>query len=226
MLLCACFFGFAQEPIEEEMPRRQMYVRFGCDLSRFALPYIGDIGSHGLEFSVDGEVKYDWFPVIEFGKQWIKHNPDSLNYKMNGSYGRVGFDYNVLKYQHRLDRDMFFIGLRMAHSRFSHELPSVVMNNYGEELRESIAKRNLSATWGEMTVGAKAEILNNLYLGITVRLKVMLAHTNYENVTPYIVPGFGKGFYKINGGISYSIMYAIPFRGVGSDGFEEVVEEE
>jgi len=72
----------------------------------------------------------------------------------------------------------------------------------------------------EMTIGAKAEVLHNLYFGLTVRMKVMLAHTKYENMTPYIVPGFGKGFYKVNGGISYSIMYAIPLRGAGSDGFE------
>lgn len=215
-----CFTSYAQEPFVEEMPRRQMYVRVGYDLSRLALPYVGDIGSHGVEFSIDGEVHYHWFPVVEVGKQWIKHNTDSINYKMDGVYGRIGFDYNVLKYQHRLDRDMFFIGLRVAHNKFKHELPSVVMQANGEPIYSSISSRNLSATWGEMTIGAKAEVLHNLYFGLTVRMKVMLAHTKFENMTPYIVPGFGKGFYKVNGGISYSIMYAIPLRGAGSDGFE------
>ena len=69
-------------------------------------------------------------------------------------------------------------------------------------------------------LGMRLCVLHNLYFGLTVRMKVMLAHTKYENMTPYIVPGFGKGFYKVNGGISYSIMYAIPLRGAGSDGFE------
>lgn len=207
------------EPDDEDLPRRQIYVRLGCDLSRFALPLIGDVGSHGLEFSVDGEVHYNWFPIVEVGTQWINHNTDSLLYKMNGAYARIGFDYNVLKYQHRLDRDAFYIGMRVAHSSFSHELQDVVLQGIHGEVRSAIDSRSLNATWGEAVVGAKAEVFKNLYLGVTARVKVMFAHTSYENMTPYIVPGFGKGYYQFNGGFTYSIMYAIPIRSAGNDGY-------
>ena len=50
---------------------------------------------------------------------------------------------------------------------------------------------------------------------------MMLVHTDYDSMTPYIIPGYGKGFNRFNAGLSYSILYAIPIRGVGKDGFEE-----
>ena len=220
ILVCAGLAANAQESEADDMPRRQMFVRAGCDLSRFALPLVGDVGSHGMEFSLDGELHYNWFPVVEVGSQWIKHNTDSLNYKMDGVYGRIGFDYNVLKYQHRLDRDIFYLGVRMAHCTFSHELPRVVMHSGTiGDVEDGIESRKLSATWGELVVGAKAEIFKNLYLGVAARAKAMFAHTSYDNMTPYIVPGFGKGYYQFTGGFTYSIMFAIPIRSAGSDGY-------
>ena len=54
----------------------------------------------------------------------------------------------------------------------------------------------------------------------TIRAKMMFSHTDYKSMTPYIVPGYGKGFNRFNAGMSYSIMYAIPIRSAGSDGYE------
>lgn len=220
LALCASLVCGAQESIYEAMPRRQVFVRFGCDLSRFALPYVGDIGSKGLEFSLDGEINYNWFPVIEVGRQSLRHTTDTVIYKMSGEYARIGFDYNILKYKHRLDRDIFFVGARIAHTSFSHEAPSVVMNHdiWGT-LSSSLPSKSVKATWGEAVVGLKGEIFPNIYLGITVRAKMLFAHSKYEALTPYIIPGYGKGYNKFNAGISYSLMYAIPIRGVGDDGF-------
>lgn len=220
LALCACLAVSAQEPVYEPMPRRQVFVRFGCDLSRFALPYVGDIGSKGLEFSVDGELKYNYFPIVEIGRQSLKHDTDSILYKMNGNYFRTGLDYNILKYKHRLDRDICFVGLRVGYSKFSQEVPFAEVRNPRYDIISKIPKSNLNSFWGEAVVGLKGELLKNLYMGVTVRAKMMLAHSKYHSVTPYIMPGFGKGYNKVNAGISYSIMYAIPIRGVGDDGFQ------
>lgn len=221
LALCACLAVNAQESVYEAMPRRQVFVRFGCDLSRFALPYVGDIGSRGVEFSVDGELNYNYFPVVEVGRQLVKHNTDSIRYKMNGNYFRVGLDYNILKYKHRLDRDICFVGVRVGCSKFSQEVPYVEVRNFRYDIVADMPKSNLDAYWGEAVVGLKGELLKNLYMGITVRAKMMFTHANYNTVTPYIVPGFGKGYNKINAGLSYSIMYAIPIRGAGDDGFSK-----
>lgn len=221
LMLTASVGCFAQNPDVDDLPRRQVFVRAGFDLSRLALPYVRNNGSHALEFSIDGELNYNFFPTVEFGRQSLKRNTDSLNYTMSGNYFRLGLDYNLLKYKHRLDRDIFFIGVRMAASQFSHEAPKAVVSGVLGTVEGSIPKSDLKVMWGEAVVGLKGELLKNLYMGVTVRAKMMFTHTAYHNMTPYIVPGFGKGFYRFNAGLSYSILYAIPIRGAGKDGYSE-----
>ncbi|MBO7146100.1 MAG: hypothetical protein J6W13_14915 [Salinivirgaceae bacterium] len=219
LLVCSWFSGTAQFE-DDELPRRQVFVRVGYDLSRLALPYVREIGSHGMEFSVDAELHYNFFPVVEFGRQSLKHNTDSLRYKMAGEYARIGLDYNLLKYKHRLDRDIFFLGFRFAGTKFTHEAPYAVVSGVWGVSTDDIPASNISAYWGEAVVGVKGELLKNLYIGLTVRAKMMFSHTDYKSMTPYIVPGYGKGFNRFNAGLSYSIMYAIPIRSAGSDGYE------
>ena len=219
LAVSASVSAFAQEPVYEAMPQRQVFVRVGYDLSRLALPYVRNNGSHGFEVSADGEIAYNFFPTVEIGRQSLKRSSDSLRYSMSGDYFRVGLDYNVINYKHRLDRDIFFLGVRLGTSRFSHEAPLAVVNGVLGTDECSIPKANLKATWGEAVVGLKGELVKNLYMGVTVRAKMMFSHTSYKTMTPYIIPGFGKGFYRFNAGLSYSILYAIPIRGAGSDGF-------
>lgn len=219
LAVCASVAGMAQEPVYEAMPRRQVFVRVGYDLSRLALPYVRNNGSQGVELSVDGELAYNFFPTAEFGRQTLKRSTDSVSYSMEGNYFRVGLDYNLLKYKHRLDRDIFFLGVRMAATKFSHEAPVAVVNGVWGTVDGNIPKSNHKALWGEAVVGLKGELLPNFYMGLTVRAKMMFSHSSYHNMTPYIVPGFGKGFYRFNAGLSYTILYAIPIRGAGSDGF-------
>ena len=211
LVICASFSVWAQESSETILSKRQAFVRVGYDLSRIGLPYVGKIGSKGWELSVDGEIKYNWFPIVEVGGQSVKNNTDTLQYEMSGSYVRIGLDYNILKYKHRLDRDIFFVGCRIAQAKFSHEAPCVIINSitYGV-LEIPVASADINALWAEAVVGVKGELLRNLFMGVTVRAKAMLKHTEYEQLTPYIVPGFGKGFNKFNAGITYSLMYSIP----------------
>ncbi len=220
LALCAAFSGLAQDKsVYEAMPRRQVFVRLGCDLSRLALPYVRNNGSHGFEVSADGEVAYNFFPTVEFGQQSLKRSSDTLRYTMSGDYIRVGIDYNLIKYKHRLDRDIFFLGVRLATTSFKHEAPLAVVSGVWGMVEGSIPQSSLKAMWGEAVVGVKGEVFPNFYMGLTVRAKMMFAHTSYHNMTPYIVPGFGKGFNRFNAGLSYSILYAIPIRGAGRDGF-------
>ena len=215
LAVCASVSGLAQEPVYEAMPRRQVFVRVGYDLSRLALPYVRNNGSHGVEVSADAELAYNFFPTVEIGRQSLNRSSDTLRYTMSGEYVRIGLDYNVIKYKHRLDRDIFFLGVRLATNTFRHEAPLVILG----PVEDRIPQSNLKAVWGEAVVGLKGELFPNLYMGLTVRAKMMFAHDRYKNMTPYIVPGFGKGFNRFNAGLTYSILYAIPIRGAGRDEF-------
>jgi hypothetical protein len=207
LFFTAPFASFAQGLYE-----RQVFARVGVDLSRFALPYTTDFGLSGMEFSLDTEIKFHFFPTLEAGFNTINDQTELHTYKMYGNYFRIGVDYNMLKYKHRLDRNLFFVGMRYGNSSFSHQADNITIENDYGTLKTSIAETQISAHWFEGVIGLRGEIVKNLYMGYTIRVKTMIKPSSFENFTPYWVPGYGKGVKNIAIGMSYSLFYAIPLK--------------
>ena len=226
LLILAFFQVSAQKALapklpEVQKPERQIFVRFGVDLSRIAVNYIGKIPYQAFEASVDGEVVQKYFPTFEAG--WSKLTNSTVNisaqdpaiqynYQMSGTYYRVGMNYNMLKYKQHLDRNIFFVGARLATSGFSQEASQVSLTNAWGTLETSFPKTSLHAYWFEGVIGLRGEVVRNLYMGYTIRIKRMIAHSGYNGINPYIIPGYGKGSKSSTVGISYSIFYAIPIK--------------
>ncbi len=208
LLMLAVFSASnAQDKLE-----RQVFVRVGLDLSRFAMPLINDNGQTGLELSMDTELAYRYFPTIEAGYSQIKDYTDLHHYDSYGNYFRVGFNYCMSKYKHRLDRNLFFIGARYGYTGYTHKADLINITNQWGTLETSFAETQLNAHWFEGVIGLRGEIVKNFYMGYTIRVKQMLSHSEYGNYTPYWIPGFGKATKSITIGISYSIFYAIPIK--------------
>lgn len=209
LLITLGFNGFCQEA---KLPERQVYIRGGIDISRFALPFIGDVDVSGFEVSLDTEIKYTLFPTVEFGRNDVNYKTTTMNYSADGSYFRLGVDYNMLKYQHRLDRNIFFIGIRYAYSRYNQQADNVIIENEWGEHETSFANEKLNHHWTEAIMGLRGEIFKNFFMGVSVRVKIKIAGTDYSNLTPYFVPGYGEAANGVNLGMSYSMFYAIPLK--------------
>lgn len=206
-LIALTYFANAQDKFE-----RQKFVRFGADLSRLALPYIHDFGLSGAEFSLDGEVRYDLFPTIEYGFNNIEDNTDFHSYNLTGSYYRFGLNYNMINYKHRLDRNLFFIGARYAISNYSHKADRISIDNIWGNYETSMPEATLSNKWFESLIGIRGEIFKNFYMGYTIRIKTRLDNTDYGSYKPFWIPGFGKSTKNWSMGMSYSVFYAIPIK--------------
>ncbi len=207
LFIAASLTSLAQKELE-----RQSFVRVGLDLSRFALPLINDFGQTGAEFSLDTEIKLRYFPTIELGYNKIQDYTDNHNYDSYGNYFRIGFNYNMINYSHRLDRNIFYVGARYGFSNFWHQADKILITNGWGTLETSLPETQLNAHWFEGVIGMRAEIIKNFYMGYTIRVKSMISHSDYGNFTPYWIPGFGKGTETIVVGMSYSIFYAIPIK--------------
>lgn len=201
-------------PVKEQnkLIERQFFIRLGVDLSRFALDFMNDIGHTGFEMSLDAELKYRYFPTVELGTNKIEYTQTDINYQSQGNYLRFGLNYNMLNYKQRFDRNLFFIGARVGMSKFTQEIPNVIISNPWGEYQSSFPSENHTAQWFEGVIGLRGEVLPNLYMGYTLRVKQLLNHTDFNNLTPYWIPGYGKGFKNTALGMSYSIFFAIPIK--------------
>ena len=190
-------------------------LRFGYDLSRVAQYYLQP-DRKAMEFSFDTEYKEDKFFTIEAGVEQSQKNSDVISYKSNGYYGRVGFDYNFLG-RDKLEKghDIVFIGLRYGYFNLNQTLNKYMIPSYypSDTAWGSYPSKNLSGHWIEAVFGLKVEIVKNLFMGASLRGKVLLYSTKADNY-PYFMPGYGKRANGANFGINYSIYYQIPIKKV------------
>ncbi len=191
-------------------------LRVGGDMGKLIRSFVDDDYT-GFEVSADFRLKKRLYIAGEIGIEEKQTTTDYLNVTTNGSYLKAGIDYNM--YQNWLDMDnMIYAGFRVGVSTFSHNLNSYTVYNTNQYWSPQFSATNLkeynglTAFWGEIILGIKAELLTNLYLGLNVQLKVLASETEPNNFENLYIPGFNKTYDSsgIGTGFSYSLAYRIP----------------
>ena len=196
---------------------KQRYgIRFGADISKLIRTALDD-DYQGFEINADYRLNYRWYLAGELGNEERTLDSEQLNTTTRGSYFKAGVDYNL--YRNWLDMEnMIFVGFRVGASTFSQTLNSGtifdVNNQYFGDLQavNSQEFKGLSAIWGEIMLGIKAEVLNNLFMGLNLQLKFLASETSPDNFENLYIPGFNRTYDSgiIGGGFGYTISYLIP----------------
>ncbi|MCK4746988.1 MAG: hypothetical protein KAT15_08135 [Bacteroidales bacterium] len=184
--------------------------RIGIDLARFVY-YFTDPPEVGAEFSLDFEIYKNFFPVFEAGYSHLSDAVGEVEYASGGPYARVGVDYNLLPMKDRSVHHSIFVGFRYATSIFSHQSEGItIQSDYWGDLVIDTYENTLQGHWLELVGGIKAEVASNLFLGWSVRYKILLNPDMDPQVAPLMIPGFGRGTEERGFGFTYSIFYKIP----------------
>jgi len=202
-------------------------VRVGFDAGNFAAAFF-DEHKRTWEVSTDIDI-YRYFLAVDYGyARFIIDDPASM-YESTGNYIRIGPEVNFLK--NDKDNNVLFFGIKYASAVSSENLQyrtsNTIQSNTGwPESELETSNNNISANWFEMNAGLKAKIINQLYLGFTIRYRILPSFSGRENLTPYYVPGFGKNIDSDSWGLSYYISYRIPFRKKQKNYIQEAIERQ
>lgn len=185
-------------------------LRFGFDISRIAMPFL-EKGRVEYDGSVDLRINKDLYPVIEVG--WGDFETEEMNfsYRSTGYFLRAGIDKNYLKKDNLNEMGIFFAGFRYGVSFFKHEAPDLKISDpYWGDFSGAIPVKSLNAHWLEFTTGIRAKIFNNIYLGWSLRGRLLLFKSDDINMSPNYIPGYGKVDGGNNLGFRYSVFYKLP----------------
>ena len=189
-------------------------LRVGLDLHRLSKSFY-DKDYQGLEIVGDYRISKKIYIAGELGNEDKTVDDDRFNFTTKGTYFKAGFDYNA--YENWLDMEnMIYAGMRYGVGSFSQTLNTYTIydptNYYGENTIVSGEKFNgLTASWLEVVGGVKAKILNNFYLGFSVRLNYLVSNKKPDNFDNLYIPGFNKTYDgKFGAGFNYTLSYMIP----------------
>lgn len=209
--------GFVQEKKQDSINvlynPKTYGLRIGLDITKPTISFIENDFS-GIEFVADWRINTRLFVAGEIGYTESTIEEDSFNHTANGTYLKLGVNYNL--YTNWLDMDNeTFLGARYGTSLYSNTLNNYTIaqngNYFDPKIADGIKYNNLNTHWLEFVAGIKVEVFKNLYLGFMISFNKIIANNDPENFENTYSPGFGK-ISKTGSGanFNYTISYRIP----------------
>ncbi|MFP4064255.1 MAG: DUF6048 family protein [Bacteroidales bacterium] len=187
-------------------------LRFGVDVSGFARQII-EPEVFPIEASVDFEWKENFFAVAEAGMSTVNMEKDTHRYIADGYFGRAGADFNLLHYITAPSNDVILVSLRYGYSRSRQEAPLVIISdNYWGDHQTAVDADIYQAHWIEAGIGLKTEIFRSLFIGWSLRGKILLSDTSDPEMDPFYVGGYGGSGSATAMTLHYSLYYRFPIR--------------
>jgi Domain of unknown function (DUF6048) len=216
LLVCTTTLAQTDSIPSDSLRYTQKYgLRLGGDVSKLVRTFLDEDYS-GFEINGDYRLTKTLYVAGEIGFEENTTSNDQLNSTANGSYFKGGVDYNMYKNWLGME-NMIYAGFRVGAASFKQTLNSYTVYqtnqswppttvNSGEEFN------GLSAIWGELIIGIKAEVFNNVYVGLNAQLKGRITEKEPNNFENIFIPGFGRTYDSGSFGIGfgYNISYLIP----------------
>lgn len=141
-----------------------------------------------------------------------KYSQYNYSYLNRGSFMKIGMDFNLLKPDKSQGKYFTGIGLRYGLSRFRSESPFFEQTNYWGTRSSSLPEK---AYWGhflEIAPGVRAEILKNFSVGWTISIRALVYTNTGKDLKPVYFPGYGNGAKSITSGMTYYLVWNIPYK--------------
>ncbi|GAA4647730.1 DUF6048 family protein [Pontixanthobacter gangjinensis] len=202
---------------QDTLQYREKYgIRLGVDISKPVRSLLDDTYS-GIEVVGDYRIYKNFYIASELGTEKRTFEGDNIETFTNGSYIKVGGDYNA--YENWLEmQNAIFVGVRYGFATFSQTLDEYRIytssDYFGPDFREDDTETTgLTASWAEVMIGIKVEVLNNLFLSANVQLKRRIGQNSPSNFDNLAIPGFGRTYDsgEFGAGFGYTVSYLIPF---------------
>lgn len=218
VLFCTQIWAQNEAKVDSLVNEIRYGLRLGVDISKPIRMFL-EPDYKGLELVGDYRLTRNFFIAGELGNESKTVNKDAVHFKTSGAYLKLGVDYNVYNNWAGMD-NLIVVGLRYgfsSHQQTLLEYERLINNLYWQEdnqvtLDTPKTYDGLSGHWIELQLGIKAELLRNLYMGISLQMHRLLADKDPENFENLFIPGFNKVLTDnpYGAGLNYTISYQIP----------------
>lgn len=191
-------------------------LRIGTDVAKIAKT-LYDENYTGFEIQGDYRFSENIYFAAEVGNENYDYNEAYLDLGTEGSYIKVGINYNTFKNVMGMQNELY-VGFRYGFSTFTQKLYRYIIysedNYFPIDIREPNAEYSgLTAHFGQMQVGVKTEVFNNVFLSLYAQVNFQITSQQPDNFDNLYIPGFNRTHdsSKFGVGWGYSISYLIPF---------------
>ena len=212
--------------IEKKEDFKVFSIRLGIDLLKPVKTNL-EKNFQGLEIVGDLKINRRVFIAAELGSEKNTQQTEQINFTTKGSYVKLGIDYNFFNNWKGMDNSLF-VGIRISNSIHTHKVNEYILyENYSAvEIKNSYFERTIvkdggligergqiNSNWIEVLFGTKVEVLNNFYIGASLRIHRLLNNSQPENFGNLYATGFNKivDDNRFGASFNYTLNYRFPF---------------
>jgi hypothetical protein len=149
---------------------------------------------HSYEFIVDYSLPKELYLVLEGGFGGSNIDYPDLKYTSSNSFVKLGVDRSMLQRMFPADWDLLFVGIRYGLGIIRrNEATYVTTDQLWGTTTGTIAAKNMTGHWAELTAGLRVELFKGLFTGYTIRGKFLLNQGPFRELPPAYISGYGKG---------------------------------
>ncbi len=167
----------------------------------------------GYEFMAEYYLKNELYLVAEGGWGSSKVAYDDLKYTSNNTFGRIGFNKVLLPRDKPSDWGGMFMGLRLGATSIERSSAQyTVVDSVWGSTGGIVPSKNFMGYWLEITGGVRVELYKGIMAGWNIRGKFLLNNSEFKDLAPLYVSGYGKGDKNAIFDFNFYLAYAIRWK--------------
>ncbi|OFY59319.1 MAG: hypothetical protein A2V50_01425 [Bacteroidetes bacterium RBG_19FT_COMBO_42_10] len=199
-------------------------IRVGVEVTGPVI-YLTDKNNLNAEGFISADLNERIGLFVGAGYSDFKYSQYNYEYLSKGFFLKAGVDFNLLRPEKAMGKYWAGIGLRYGLSSFTCEIPTFEYENYWGTIVTSIPPSKYFGHYLEASPGFKAEIFRNFSMGWSVNIRKLVYTGAGKDLRPIYFPGYGKGGESMSFGISYFLVWNIPFKKIKVEVKKEEPEE-
>lgn len=186
-------------------------IKVGVEASGPAI-YYSDRNIKNLEAFVSYDLDEKRAVSFSLGSLDYKYSQYNYSYANTGMFLRLGMDFNLLKPEKAMGKYWAGVGLKYGLSSYRSTTSEYTTNNYWGNTTASIPTKTNLGHFVEVDPGIRAEIFKNFSMGWSVSIRMLVHAGGSKDLRPIYLPGFGNATKTISAGLSYFLIWNIPYK--------------
>jgi len=200
--------GQTEPPDTVEIPLK---IRLGADVTG-PLLYLTDRTTLNTELFISADLNTKTGIFLGGGFSDYKYSQYNYEYLSRGFYVKAGVDFNLLRPEMARGKYWAGAGLRYGLSLFNSGVPSFEFENYWGPVSSSVPSSDYIGHYLEAAPGFKAEMFKNFTMGWSLNIRKLIFSGAGKDLRPIYFPGYGIGGESMSYGISYYLVWNIPYK--------------
>lgn len=183
----------------------------GIDLVSVGQAALSDSWNLSAQYDINLYNKY--IPCVELGYgQGALQNDLNTQVSSHGFFGKIGVNLPIAYYGKNAE-NMFFAGIRYGMSHTAYQIKGATFQSgyWGDAYTANFMDEKSFAHWGEVVGGLRIQLVSNLSVGWTLRIKKLFSASPSNNSVPPYIQGFGQNTGDMATNFAFYLYYRFPW---------------